>query len=58
MRKKYTFLSGTKARSPTKLLTERKPVIQPIPGSLVLPGAFPSMLTPACSYVFLLKANK
>lgn len=56
--KKYTFLRGTKARSPTKLLTERKAVIQPSPGSLVLPGAFPSVSTPACSYVFLLKPNK
>lgn len=30
----FTFLRGTKARSPTKLTTNRNPVIQPIPGSL------------------------
>ncbi|MFS7929833.1 hypothetical protein Hanom_Chr04g00337071 [Helianthus anomalus] len=32
--KSQTFLRGTKAKRPTKLVTNKKPVIQPIPGSL------------------------
>ena len=53
-----TFLRRTKASSPTKQVTKRKLSIQPIPGSLGLSRVFPSVLTRACSYVFLFKPNK
>lgn len=38
-----TFLRGTSAKRPTKQVKNKKAVIQPIPGSLVLPGLFPSV---------------
>ena len=41
-----TFLMGTNANNPTKLVIKRKVVIHPILGSLVLPGLFSSIPTP------------
>lgn len=54
----FTFLRGISTKRPTKQTTKRNPVIQPNPGSLIASGEFPSMPTPASSYVFLFSPSR